>query len=173
MIVSKLKEALICFKNLRVTLPYPYQPAPPEEGFRGQVDVNIDKCIGCGACANACPPRLISIIDQDTRRTIKFVLGRCTYCARCAEVCPEDAITLTREFELATNDKNDLLITVDLNMAKCERCSKLFTTQRMIDKLAEKLPTAVEIEPDAVAKWLNTCPDCRRLIEGQQMSYRV
>jgi hydrogenase-4 component H len=169
MIVSKLKEALICFKNLRVTLPYPYQPAPPEEGFRGRVDVNIEKCIGCGACANACPPRLISIIDQNTRRTIEFALGRCTYCARCAEVCPEDAITMTKEFELATDNKSDLLITIDLNMVKCERCSKLFATQRMVDKLAEKLPTEIGIEPDAV-KWLNTCPDCRRFIEGQKIS---
>jgi hydrogenase-4 component H len=160
MIVSKLKEALICLRNLRVTLPYPYQPAPPEEGFRGRINIDIDKCIGCGSCANACPPRLISVIDQDTRRIIKFALGRCTYCARCAEVCPEDAITMTREFELATNDKNDLLITVDLNMAKCERCGKLFATQRMVDKLTKELPEKIEIEPSTM-KWLNICPDCR------------
>ena len=169
MIVSKLKEALICLRNLRVTLPYPYEPAPPAEGFRGRIEVDIDKCIGCGACANACPPRLISVIDQDARRTIEFALGRCTYCARCEEVCPEDAITMTKEFELATDDKKDLLITVGLNMVKCERCGRLFTTQRVVNKLAEELPREIELEPDAV-KWLRTCPDCRRLLEGQKMS---
>ena len=168
MIVSKLKEALICLRNLRVTLPYPYEPAPPEEGFRGQIEVDIDKCIGCGACANACPARLISIIDQDTRRTIEFALGRCTYCARCAEVCPEDAITMTQEFELATDDKNDLFITVNLNMVKCERCGKLFATQRMVDKLTEKLPKVIYLEPDDI-RWLKICPDCRKFVEGQRM----
>lgn len=34
MLGSKLKEAIICLKNLRVTLPYPFQPAPPADGFR-------------------------------------------------------------------------------------------------------------------------------------------
>jgi len=94
MLLSKLKEAIICLKNLRVTLPYPFQPASPADGFRGRLEVDIDKCIGCGACIQACPPRLISMTDQDSRRTIEFALGRCTYCARCAEICPEKAITL-------------------------------------------------------------------------------
>ena len=173
MIGSKLKEALICLRNLRVTLPYPYHPAPPEAGFRGRVEVDIDKCIGCGACANACPPRLITVTDKDTRRSIEFALGRCTYCARCEEVCPEDAIKMTEEFELATDDKNDLFITVNLNMVKCEHCGSLFTTQRVVDKLTTQLPTKIELEPDAL-RWLRTCPDCRRLIEAQKMSdYRM
>lgn len=37
MILSKLKEAIICLGAGRVTLPYPFAPRPPRAGFRGHV----------------------------------------------------------------------------------------------------------------------------------------
>ena len=169
MLGSKAKEALICLKNLRVTLPYPAEPAPPAEGFRGRLEVSLDKCIGCGACVNACPPRLINVIDLDTRRTIEFVLGKCTYCARCAEVCPEKAINMSKEFELATEDKKDLNIAIELAMVKCEKCGKSFTTQRIFNKLVAQVPDEIGIEPAAL-DWLKYCPHCRKLREGEKIS---
>ena len=150
-------------------MPYPFQPAPPAEGFRGRVQVDIDKCIGCGACASVCPPRLIIMTDHDGKRTLEFQLGKCTYCARCAEVCPEQAITLNQEFELATDNKADLLVTVHLTLAKCERCGEAFATQRIIRKLGTKVSKEMGLEP-ADLKWLNLCPACRTVTEVQKMT---
>jgi formate hydrogenlyase subunit 6/NADH:ubiquinone oxidoreductase subunit I len=168
MLLSKLKEALICFKNLRVTLPYPFQPAPPPPGFRGRVEVDINKCIGCGACAVACPPKLIDIKDLDDKRILDFQLGRCTYCARCAEVCPTVAITMTPDFELATDNKADLNISVELTMVKCEHCGEAFTTQRIMHKLATEVSKELGMEP-ADMKWLHLCPECRTTSEVEKM----
>ena len=93
MILSKLKEALICIKAGRVTLPYPFAPRVPEDGFRGRIEVEAEKCVGCGGCAEVCPSRLIEINDAShEKRVLDFSLERCTYCGRCAEVCPEQAI---------------------------------------------------------------------------------
>lgn len=87
MIVSKLKEALICFKAGRVTLPYPFAPREPADGFHGRVVVDAEKCVGCGGCAEVCPPRCIEVSDPNPeKRVLDFLLERCTYCARCAEV---------------------------------------------------------------------------------------
>ena len=168
MLVSKLKEAMICLKNLRVTLPYPFQPAPPADGFRGRLELDISKCIGCGACINACPPRLIRMMDQDSRRTIEFALGRCTYCARCAEVCPERAISMTKEFELSTEDKKDLNITAELVMARCGQCSAAYTTQRIVDKLINQVAKEIGVEA-AAQDWMKLCPNCRRVHEAQNI----
>lgn len=168
MLLSKLKEALICFKNLRVTLPYPFQPAPPPAGFRGRVEVDIDKCIGCSACAVACPPKLIDITDMDGKRILEFRMGRCTYCARCAEVCPTNAISMTSDFELATDNKADLNIRVELNMARCENCGESFTTQRIMKKLAKEVSKELGMEP-ADMKWLHLCPECRVASEVEKM----
>jgi hydrogenase-4 component H len=136
MIVSKLKEAIICLKAGRVTLPYPFAPHSPAEGFRGKVEVDAEKCLGCGGCANVCTPRAIVVTDpsQDTR-LLEFFLERCTYCARCAEVCPEDAIKVTEEFEMATNDTEDLHLRVEVFMGSCQRCGRCFETGTALDKL--------------------------------------
>jgi len=136
MIVSKLKEAIICLRAGRVTLPYPFAPHPPAPGFRGTVSVDAEKCTGCGGCANVCTPRAIVVSDpsQETR-VLEFFLERCTYCARCAEVCPEEAITVTEQFETATNDVGDLHMRVEVYMGSCQRCGRCFETSTALDKL--------------------------------------
>ena len=51
-VLSKLKEAVICLKAGRVTLPYPVQARPVPEKFRGRPIFDAAKCIGCAGCAN-------------------------------------------------------------------------------------------------------------------------
>lgn len=133
MLVSKLKEALICLKAGRVTLPYPFRPAPPEQDFRGLPRIDIRKCIGCGGCAVVCPSNLIEICDQNDRTTITRHFDRCIYCGRCAEVCPESAIEMTRDFETATNDRRDLIVVHHLYMATCSRCGRCFSTRTPLE----------------------------------------
>jgi hydrogenase-4 component H len=135
---SKIKEAVICFSNVRVTFPYPFAPRIPEDGFRGKLEIDEKKCIGCGGCANVCPSRLIRFFDDGERTLMKFYIERCTYCARCAEVCPEKAITMTKEFETATNNKEDLLIEQEIYMATCQRCGRCFETDNIIDRIPTK-----------------------------------
>lgn len=136
MFKAKFKEAVICLSNLKVTLPYPFgNGAEVPEGFRGKLDIDETKCIGCGGCANVCPSRLIRFYDAGDRTRMEFVLDRCTYCGRCAEVCPEQAITMTKQFETSTNDKTDLYIEQELFMATCARCGRCFETENQIDKI--------------------------------------
>jgi hydrogenase-4 component H len=135
MILSKLKEALICIKAGRVTLPYPFAPRVPEDGFRGQIVVDAEKCIGCAGCAEVCPPRLIDVTDvTPEKRVLEFHLARCTYCARCAEVCPEEAITVTKEFETATNTTDDLEMRIEVFMSTCQRCGRCFELESPLDR---------------------------------------
>lgn len=136
MILSKLKEAIICLRAGRVTLPYPFAPRPPAAGFRGRLSVDPEKCIGCGGCANVCTPRAIIVTDpSQDKRVIEFFLERCTYCARCVEVCQEKAITATEQFETATNDIADLHIKVEVYMGSCQRCGRCFEPATPLDKM--------------------------------------
>jgi 2-oxoglutarate ferredoxin oxidoreductase subunit delta len=63
-----------------------------------RIEIDIDRCKGCGLCTIACPGKLIvlneevnllgytpaNIIDQE----------KCNGCKLCAEMCPDVAITV-------------------------------------------------------------------------------
>lgn len=50
--------------------------------------VNVKKCVGCGACARACPYNVISI-----RKYACFNMLWCVSCGRCIEACPQNALS--------------------------------------------------------------------------------
>src|SRR4051812_2916872 len=87
-----------------VTTTYPDQPATVPDNFRGRPELNLESCSGEGACADACPTGAIALNPW------RVDLGKCIFCGQCAEVCPSKAIKLTKDFELATRRREDLVV---------------------------------------------------------------
>jgi len=138
-LLSKLGETLICLKAGRVTLPYPAKAEPVAENFRGRPIFDAAKCIGCGGCANNCPAREILVYDVcQELRILKYLGRRCTYCGRCADVCPEKAITMSQEFENATNQIGDIRQQLDIFMSTCQRCGRCFKAPSLMEELKMK-----------------------------------
>jgi NADH-quinone oxidoreductase subunit I len=75
------------------------------------------KCVACMLCATICPSQCINIVGEEDAEgrnrpaSFDLDLSRCVFCGFCEEVCPEAAIVMTRHYELATYDKNDLYLT--------------------------------------------------------------
>ena len=137
MLLSKLREALICIRAGRVTLPYPAAPHDPAPGFRGKITVDPDLCFGCGGCAHVCPAGVISVRDTDQlTRLLEFHWSRCTYCGRCEEVCPEHAVRLTQEYETATDRPEDMVIRLQVFMGPCQRCGRCFYPPTPLERMA-------------------------------------
>jgi hydrogenase-4 component H len=138
-LLSKAKEAVVCLKAGVVTLPYPASAEPVAPGFRGRPVFDAAKCIGCAGCANNCPAREIMIFDRSQEvRVLRYLGRRCTYCGRCADVCPEKAITMSREFETATNDIRDLRQEIEVFMGTCQRCGRCFKEPGVLEGLMLK-----------------------------------
>ena len=57
-----------------------------------QVEVDQEKCTGCGECANVCPVEVYEIQDE---KSVPVNEEECLGCESCIEVCPSGAITLT------------------------------------------------------------------------------
>ena len=126
-LLSKIEETVICLKAGNVTLPYPAEPQPLPEKFRGRPIFDAAKCIGCAGCANNCPARAILVFDVCQEiRILQYLGRRCTYCGRCADVCPEKAITMSHEFENGTDNIGDLRQRLELFMSTCQRCGRCF-----------------------------------------------
>jgi formate hydrogenlyase subunit 6/NADH:ubiquinone oxidoreductase subunit I len=158
--ISELKEALVCLKAGQVTLHYPFEPSPVADTFRGRPVLNTRKCMSCGACANACPSRLITLTDREGIRTLRFELGRCTYCANCRDVCPQEAIEMSAQFETSTANPEDLVIQAEFYLLTCRECGAVVGTKREVDVVREKLSDS-PVRTNYI-DYFDLCLTCRR-----------
>jgi hydrogenase-4 component H len=135
-LLSKLREALICLKAGRVTLAYPFAPQEPKPRFRGKITVDPDLCFGCGGCVNVCPAGVIVATDREQLvRVLEFFWRRCTYCGKCEEVCPEHAIHMSQQFETATDSGQDMYMRLEVFMGTCQRCGRCFPPPTPLDRM--------------------------------------
>jgi len=56
------------------------------------INVDKEKCTGCGLCEQACPFGAIKIVDK-----IAIIGDECTLCGACVQACNTDAITIERK----------------------------------------------------------------------------
>ncbi len=59
----------------------------------GVMDVDADKCTGCGACHDNCPGGIMIMGDDNVAKMDPDKMF-CFSCSNCAVVCPVDAITM-------------------------------------------------------------------------------
>ena len=120
-----LKITWINFWRPAITVQYPDELpdfAPRYRGLHGLTydpEAKAENCIGCLACARVCPDNLISMTLEKReghkgRYPINFQidLNPCCFCGLCAEVCPTPmkALVMTKEFELASSSRRDLIL---------------------------------------------------------------
>lgn len=113
----------------------------------GVAKVNKEKCVGCMACANACPRSLIVPVNYDSHITIACnshakgavtVRGcsqGCIGCGLCVKICPEEAIHV---------DANLAVI----DYSKCTNCGLCATVcpKKLIDNSAEDAPESTLVK---------------------------
>ena len=101
------------FRTGIVTAGYPKSPARVSEHFRGRPEFDLEGWQDARPAAEACPTGAIAAYDHDGSRQVTVDYGRCVFCGQCAAVSAGEAVRVTREFELATSDRNKLTFTAE------------------------------------------------------------
>ena len=98
-------------KTLRagiVTTGYPNGRAKLPAGSRGMPEFDLAKWCDARTAADVCPTGAIAVADTDGSRSVTVDYGRCIFCGECAAA--DDAVRMTRKFELAAADRAALMI---------------------------------------------------------------
>jgi len=97
--------------NQPVTHKYPFERLRGFTRTRGLITLDIDACIGCGACGWICPDQAIKMKIVKGRRvthpSIDFL--KCSFCGMCVEICPREALNMHPIVELAASEYKDLV----------------------------------------------------------------
>ena len=112
----------------------------------GVARVDKEKCVGCMACAKACPRNVIGTVEYDDLVTIPCnshakgavtVRGcsqGCIGCSLCVKICPEGAISIDRNLAV-------------IDSAKCTNCGVCATVCPK-----HLIQSAVELTAEPAAK---------------------
>ena len=116
------------------TVQYPEVRKPTAPRYHGRHLLNrhpdgLEKCVGCELCAWACPADAIYVEGADNTDEARYSPGerygavyqinylRCIFCGLCIEACPTRALTMGNEYELATDNRADLIFEKDQLLA--------------------------------------------------------
>ncbi|MFZ5942964.1 MAG: indolepyruvate ferredoxin oxidoreductase subunit alpha [Bacillota bacterium] len=58
-----------------------------------EININTEKCTGCGDCVKACPLEII-YMENNLCNVHRNLLGECLTCQSCVVVCPSGAVTV-------------------------------------------------------------------------------
>jgi len=140
-----------------------YWAAPQD--FRGKHEFDSEKCMGCTACAQVCSSDAIDVLEDNGKRMIKVNYGHCSFCGFCQDDCPTQAIKLTREYHLLTDNRQTTNVTNEVNMFACNSCKSYFLPTSQIDwalgRIDEKVPAYKEFR-SRLKNTMETCHDCRK-----------
>ncbi|NPA05468.1 MAG: 4Fe-4S dicluster domain-containing protein [Crenarchaeota archaeon] len=128
---------------------YPYQPLPPPPRLRGVIQIDPEKCIGCGACATACPAKTL-VFDRERARLV-YSVTRCIFCLLCVETCPKGAITSLREYEILV-EKTPTQV-VKHEPARCIKCGRVYASKKLLEEVEKRVKRKLP--------HLKTCPLCK------------
>jgi NADH-quinone oxidoreductase subunit I len=152
-----------------VTLQYPEERAKLPERTRNRLFVNMNDCIGCLQCANACPVNCIDIetvkgtpADMPGETTsgkkkslwvtkFEIDIAKCCFCQLCVSPCPTETIYMTDVFEYSEFHRDNLVYNY-ANISDADIIQKQANFDKFqAEKEAKKLEAA-KAKAEAAAK---------------------
>ena len=122
-LLTGMRITLGQFFKPSVTVQYPHESLKMPERFRGHIVLVRDpetgkaKCFACKLCERACPSDCITVegakLEGAKKKSVtNYILDftKCSLCGSCVEACRDGAIRFSREYNLASTNKDDYIM---------------------------------------------------------------
>jgi formate hydrogenlyase subunit 6/NADH:ubiquinone oxidoreductase subunit I len=196
--IRELKEALTSLFTKPYTSGFPAGKFTPPEEYRGKPRFNEEFCVGCGTCAQVCPPNAIEVVDDllNKRRNLKISYYSCINCGQCEENCiTGKGIRLTNEYSFAAFTKEDpaMFEHVSKEILLCEVCGDFIAASSHLNWIRDRLGAKAYAHPNILVEMqreftdvetvtpksrirredqmLQVCPKCRNRIVVEDEFY--
>ena len=112
-----------------------------------RIQIDHDKCIGCGMCVKDCPVDNIAV--KDKKAVIK--MQKCLMCGHCVAVCPKAAVSITgfREQPVEIDGPAVLEPQLLLDAIRSRRSVRQFKQQPVDAEVIEQAIEAGRLTPSA------------------------
>ena len=67
----------------------------PAQASPGQVEIDLEKCTGCGFCTKVCPAGAL-VLEDKKPKMVPLGINECMSCGDCMPICPVEAVTVVR-----------------------------------------------------------------------------
>jgi NADH-quinone oxidoreductase subunit I len=122
-LITGMRITLGQFFKPTVTVQYPHETLEIPPRFRGHIELVRDPetgkplCFACKLCERACPSDCITVegakLEGAKKRSVtNYILDftKCSLCGSCVEACRDGAIRFSREYNLASTNKEDYIM---------------------------------------------------------------
>jgi ech hydrogenase subunit F len=99
-----MKTIFINLMTKYATRLYPFQKIETFPGVKGELKLNVDKCVFCGLCQIRCPSQCIQVDKKE--KTWQVDPFACVYCGICVEACPTKCLYQDREYRAPLPEKD-------------------------------------------------------------------
>lgn len=151
--LREIKEALTSFFSKPYTTKFPAEKYKPEEEFRGFPRFHAEECVGCGTCAQVCPPGAIKVSDDIEKKLRQLQINylSCIHCGQCEENCiTEKGVQLSTEYSFSVMDINDpsILETIEKEILLCEICRSVIAPIDQLKWIRKRLGAKAYAHPN-------------------------
>ncbi len=125
----------------------------------GEVWLDSERCTLCMACVSQCP--VGALLAGDGTPQLRFLEQNCVQCGLCARTCPEDAIGPSPRYLFDSERRSRMRVLHQEEPFRCVACGKPFATQKIMDRMTQKLRGHWMFQDEQSLRRLQMCEDCR------------